>query len=310
MNGGGFLSDFKNAFSRPNSAHTQLIIINVVVFLFLAVLNVFSSILDFEFVFNFVYKQFSIPPTFSSFITRPWTIITYAFAHDLSGIFHILFNMLVFYWFAKLVIEYLGSDKVISLYVLGALAGGVAYLLVYNLVPFYAGKAGLVSGMVGASAAVYAVVVAAATLVPNYTFFLLFLGPVRIKYIAAFYIVLSFLGSVGSNAGGNIAHLGGALIGYIFIKQLHKGNDWGAWVLSVIRFFKSFFVRQSNIKVSYKKGSSSRPKSQTSKSASTSQSSSKTPQDEIDDILDKISERGYESLTKEEKQKLFNASKK
>ena len=307
MNGGGFLSDFKNAFSRPNSAHTQLIIINVVVFLFLAVLNVFSSILDFEYVFAFVYKQFSIPPLFSDFITRPWTIITYSFSHSLSGIFHILFNMLVFYWFARLVIEYLGSDKVISLYVLGALAGGISYLLVYNLVPFYANQAHMLSGMVGASAAVYAVVVAAATLIPNYTFFLLFLGPVRIKYIAAFYIVLSFLGSVGSNAGGNIAHLGGALMGFIFIKQLQKGNDWGAWVLSVIRFFKSFFVRQPNIKVSYKKGSSSKSKPS---SSSSRQSSSKTSQDEIDEILDKISERGYESLTKEEKQKLFNASKK
>ncbi|MBL6444860.1 rhomboid family intramembrane serine protease [Fulvivirga sp. 29W222] len=307
MNGGGFLNDFKNAFSRPNSAHTQLIIINVVVFLFLAIFNVFSSVLGFESVFGFVYNQFSIPPVLSEFITRPWTIITYAFSHSLSGIFHILFNMLVFYWFAKLVIEYLGSDKVISIYVLGALAGGVAYLLVYNLVPFYANQAHLVSGMVGASAAVYAVAVAAATLVPNYTFFLLFLGPVRIKYIAGFYIVLSFLGSVGSNAGGNIAHLGGALMGFVFIKQLQKGNDWGGWIIRVITFVKSFFVRQSNIKVSYKKSSSSKSKQS---SSSTRQSSSKTSQDEIDEILDKISEKGYDSLTKEEKQKLFNASKK
>lgn len=299
---GGFLNDFKNAFNRPNSAHTQLIIINVVVFLFLAVLYVVSRF-TFPQVFDVVYDQFTIPPVFGEFITKPWTIITYAFAHSLTDIFHILFNMLVFYWFAKLIIEYLGSDKVISLYVLGALAGGIAYLLVYNLVPFYVDRSGF-PGMVGASAAVYAVTVAAATLIPNYSFFLLFLGPVKIKYIAAFYIVLSFLGSVGMNAGGNIAHLGGALIGYIYINQLQKGNDWGAWVIRVLQFFKSFFVRQSNIKVSYKN------KKTSSRSASSSSPPYKTPQDEIDAILDKISEKGYESLSTEEKQKLFNASKK
>ncbi|MTI22380.1 rhomboid family intramembrane serine protease, partial [Fulvivirga sp. RKSG066] len=306
MYSGGFKEEFKNAFNRPNSAHTQLIIINVVVFLFLALLRVFASLSGFEPLFEVVYDQFTIPPIFGDFLMKPWTIITYAFAHSLSDIFHILFNMLIFYWFAKLIIEYLGSDKVISLYVLGALAGGIAYLLVYNLVPFYIERSGF-PGMVGASAAVYAVTVAAATLMPNYTFYLLFLGPVKIKYIAAFYIVLSFLGSVGANAGGNVAHLGGALIGFIFIKQLQKGNDWGAWVLSVMRFFKSFFVKQSNIKVSYKKEKTSSKRTARKKTTVTNSSaSSNASQDEIDAILDKISEKGYESLSKEEKQKLFN----
>ncbi|MDX1629199.1 MAG: rhomboid family intramembrane serine protease [Fulvivirga sp.] len=307
MYSGGFKEDFKHAFNRPNNAHTQLIIINVVVFLFLAILRVFSSLFGFEQVFILVYDQFTIPPVFTDFLAKPWTLITYAFAHSLGDIFHILFNMLVFYWFAKLIIEYLGSDKVVSLYVLGALAGGIAYLLVYNLVPFYMERTGF-PGMVGASAAVYAITVAAATLMPNYTFFLLFLGPVKIKYIAGFYIVLSFLGSVGTNAGGNIAHLGGALIGYIFIKQLQKGTDLGAWVTSTLRFFKSFFVHQPNIKVSYKRKAKA-PKS-TSSAKTKGKSASKTSQEEIDEILDKISEKGYESLSKEEKQKLFNASKK
>lgn len=303
MYSGGFKDDFKNAFNRPNSAHTQLIIINVVVFLFLALLSLLAQF-GLTGVFEVVYDQFTIPPAFSEFITRPWTIITYAFAHSLGDIFHILFNMLVFYWFAKLIIEYLGSDKVISLYVLGALAGGVAYLLVYNFIPFYIERSGF-PGMVGASAAVYAVTVAAATLMPNYTFFLLFIGPVRIKYIAAFYIVLSFLGSAGPNAGGNIAHLGGALIGYLYIVQLQKGSDWGSWIISFIDWVKSFFKPNSKIKVSYKK-----PKGSSSRSSSASGKASSASQDEIDAILDKISEKGYESLTKEEKQKLFNASKK
>ncbi|MEQ8926697.1 MAG: rhomboid family intramembrane serine protease [Fulvivirga sp.] len=304
---GSIKDDFKNAFNRPNSSHTQLIIINVVVFLFLAVLNVLSALFGFEGVFVFVYEQFSIPPVFTEFLTRPWTLITYAFAHSLSDIFHILFNMLVFYWFARLIIEYLGSDRVIILYVLGALAGSLAYLMVYNLVPFYIERSGF-SGMVGASAAVYAVVVAAATLLPNYTFHLIFIGPVRIKYIAGFYIVLSFLGSTGGNAGGNIAHLGGALIGYLHIVSLQKGTDWGLWIISTMNFFKSFFVSSPKIKVTHRRTDSGTSGKSTSRPTMT-KSKSTTSQDEIDAILDKISEKGYESLTKEEKQKLFNASK-
>lgn len=302
---GSIKDDFKNAFNRPNSAHTQLIIINVVIFLVLGVLWVISRLFNFYELFSVVHNQFSIPPNFSDFIFRPWTLITYAFAHDLTSIWHILMNMLVFYWFAKLIIEYLGSDRVIILYVLGALAGSMFYLLIYNTIPYYINDRDF-PGMVGASAAVYAVVVAAATLLPNYVFHLFLIGPVRIKYIAAFFIVLSFLGSVGNNAGGNIAHLGGALIGYLHVTNLQKGTDWGKWVISVMNFFKSFFVRSPNIKVTHRKSDNRK-----SASFGTSKRSSKpsTSQEEIDAILDKISDKGYESLTTEEKQKLFNASK-
>lgn len=293
--------DFKNAFQRYNNAHVQLIIINVVVFLALAVVLVFSRALQFPEVFSVIHDQLAIPAPIGTFLQKPWTIITYAFVHDLSGIFHILFNMLVFYWFGKLFVEYLGSDKLIALYFLGAIAGGVAYLLVYNTIPFYIERIGSFNGMVGASAAVYAIVVATATLIPDYTFFLLFLGPIRIKYIAGFYIVVSFLGSVGENAGGNVAHLGGALMGFVYLKQLQAGTNWGNWITVTIDWFKGIFTAKPKVKVTYRKqySESQKPKAKSSIS-----------QDEIDAILDKISDGGYESLTKEEKEKLFNASKK
>lgn len=299
------LHEFKDAWRRPNNALPQIIIINVVIFLVLAVLNVFGKIFGISFISDFVYDQFSIPPLFADFILRPWTLLTYAFAHSLSSIFHILFNMLILYWFGKLIVEYIGNQKLINLYVLGAISGGLLYLFVYNFVPFYAENSNF-HGMVGASAAVYAITVAAATLIPDYTFYLMFFGPVKIKYIAAFYIVISFLGSVGGNAGGNIAHLGGALMGFVYIKQLQAGTDWGAWIGSVMRFFKSFFTHQPKMKVSSQK----RTKTTTSKSqASGSMANNMADQAEIDKILDKISQSGYESLSKEEKQKLFNASK-
>jgi hypothetical protein len=128
----------------------------------------------------------------------------------------------------------------------------------------------------------------------------MFFGPVRIKYIAGFYVVLSFLGSTGGNAGGNIAHLGGALAGWLYISQLKSGNDLGAWVISFIDWVKSFFVASPKIKVTHRKAE----KTTTKRSSST-----KTEQEEIDAILDKISQSGYDSLSKDEKQKLFNASK-
>ncbi len=293
--------EFKNAFQQHNNAHAQLIIINVVMFLALGVVLVFTSIFDAPLLFQKIHQQIAIPAMFSDFVQKPWTIITYAFIHDLSGIFHIFFNMLVLYWFGKIFIEYLGSDKLIAVYVLGALAGGIAYLLVYNFIPFYQARIPG-GGMIGASAAVYAIVVATATLLPDYTVFLLLLGPVRIKYIAAFYIVLSFISSVGPNAGGNVAHLGGALIGFVYTKQLQAGVNWGGWVTVTLDWVSDLFKAKPKVKVTYRKTSKSDEKNGHGKSS--------ISQDEIDYILDKISEGGYESLSKEEKEKLFNASKK
>lgn len=295
------LDEFKNAFNRYNNAHVQLIIINVVIFLALAVVFVFSKISGFDPVFDLVHNQFLIPPKFATFLSRPWTILTYAFAHSLTDIFHILFNMLGLYWFGKLFIEYLGNDKVIAVYVLGALAGGALYLLMFNTIPFFIERSEF-SGMVGASAAVFAVMAATATLLPNYTFFLMFLGPVRIKYIVFFYIVISFIGSVGPNAGGNLAHLGGALIGFVYIKQLQVGVNWGGWITSTIEWIKGLFQPKPKVKVSYRK--------EETKKTKPASGFTKATQEEIDTILDKISDKGYESLTKDEKEKLFNASKK
>lgn len=303
--------EFKSAFQRSNNAHVQLIIINVVVFLIMGVLFVSARISGIDGIFTLLYDQFSIPPRFSDFIRVPWTIISYSFAHSFTysvehgvygfDIFHIIFNMIGLYWFGKVFNEYLGSDKLVATYVLGALAGGFFYLIMFNSsIDFFEDKSNF-PGMVGASAAVFAILVAAATLLPDYSFFLLFLGPVKIKYIALFYIVVSFLGTVGSNAGGNIAHLGGALMGFIYIKQLQAGVNWGGWITATLDWMKGLTSSKPKVKVTYRK-TEAPPK----KSSKVSRAS----QEEIDLILDKISDRGYESLTKEEKEKLFNASKK
>ena len=291
----GFSNDIKNAFRLPDNGLIQLILINVIIFVALLILKVFLVLSGSEQIYALIIEQLTLPSSLDKLIYRPWSVITYFFIHE--GFLHILWNMLILYWFGKLIKDFLGNKHLVNLYIIGGLTGGVFYIIAYNLLPYFQDQ---VEGAVllGASAGVFAVVVGAATYMPNYTFFLLFIGPVRIFYIAAFVILISIAGTIQANAGGNIAHLGGALIGYIFIRQLQKGNDLGKPVTSILEGFKSFFTREAKIKVTHtKKSIKKTPRSD-------------SDQTEIDAILDKISESGYEKLTKEEKQKLFNASRK
>jgi membrane associated rhomboid family serine protease len=309
---GGFVDDFKNAFNRPNNAHVQLIIINVAVFVIMGLIQV---IFDFSYGkgTNVQREWLGMPMHLDEFILKPWTLITYMFAHD--GFFHILFNMLFLYWFGRILAEYLGGAKVINLYVLGGLAGALLYVSIYptflSLLQPGIDLSSISPNLVGASAGVFAVVFGTATLMPNYTIGLLFIGPVRIKYIALFYVLSFLLNLSGNNSGGELAHVGGALIGFVYIRQLQNGLDLGSWIQRVLRFFGGLFERKSKIKVSYKKN---QQRTTASRSSSVKRPASSSPydtsQDEIDAILDKISAKGYESLSKEEKQKLFNASKK
>jgi len=300
----GILDDFKNAWNRPNNALIQIIMINIIVFVVLIVLKVFLVISGFDNVYRLVVSKLMLPADLGTFILQPWSIVTYFFTHE--GFFHVIFNLLFLYWFGKIINEFLGQKKVMALYVLGGLAGGVFYMLMYNLVPFFQDRAAG-SLMLGASAGVYAIVVGAATFMPNYTLFLMFLGPVKIKYIALFYVLLSFSQTIGNNAGGELAHMAGAGLGFLYITQMRAGNDIGGWVVDFIYWVKSFFVHQSKIKVTHR--SAPKEKSRSSNSSHT-QGEVQTEQDQIDAILDKISHSGYDSLSKEEKQKLFNASKK
>lgn len=300
------LDDFKLAFKTGNVLN-QLIVINVVVFVSMLIVRLVLSVGGQAELIASIETFFEFTPRVDLLIYRPWTILSYGFTH--YEIFHILFNMLFLYWFGQIISNYLGHNKVLGLYIWGVIWGGLLYLILYNTFPSVAYLGGSYPQMIGASAGVYAVMVGAATFQPNMSFSLILIGPVRIKYIAAFYILLSVAGVNGGNSGGNIAHLGGALLGYLFITQLQKGNDWSRPIVSFIIWVKSFFVRQPKIHVSYKKEA---PRSSSRKAKKTKASSSakgNTSQEEIDAILDKISEKGYDALSKEEKQKLFNASK-
>jgi membrane associated rhomboid family serine protease len=309
---GSFWENLRNAFRHRDNSLFKLIAINVIVFFTLLISRVILTISGLEELYRKGLSLLMMPAALEKLAIQPWSTLSYMFLHE--GVFHILFNMLFLYWFGMIIHQFLGSRKLANLYILGGLFGAVAYVLIYNLAPYFSNSVGS-SMMLGASAGVFAVVVGAATLTPNTTFFLILIGPVKIVYIAAFYVILSFANSIGANAGGEIAHLGGALLGYLYVVQLRKGIDWGKPVQKVGIFFEDLFSgRKSKVKVSYRKA-----KTPTGGSFSGFGSSSKTTpapksgeatQEEIDKILDKIAEKGYDALSKEEKRKLFEFSKK
>jgi membrane associated rhomboid family serine protease len=302
----GLFDDFRSEFSKPNNTLVQLILVNTVVFLVLLLAKVGFTMGQELDTYYLIRSQLMIPGGIVDFLHKPWTLFTYFFAHD--EIFHILYNMLFLYWFGRLIDEYLGNRRLVGLYIMGGLAGGLLYLLMYNTVPYFQSTSDS-ARMLGASAAAFSVAVGAATLLPNYTFHLLFFGAVRIKYIVFFFIIMSIAQSAGMNAGGNLAHLGGALMGFCYVKLLQNGTDLGRPIYWVMEGWSNMLRPKPAVKVSYRQRSSASAQTSPYATAGAQPSSLSTPdQDEVDTILDKISRSGYESLTREEKQKLFRAS--
>jgi membrane associated rhomboid family serine protease len=282
--------EINNKVFRSGSKLYLLIGINVVVFLVINVFAIFEGLIFRTTVINSLTQEYLYMPAYlPKLAVRFWTPFTYMFLH--AGIFHILFNMLWLYWLGQIFEEFLGTKRTVGLYLLGGLAGAVLFLISYNIFPAFT-QSGLMltSSIVGASAAVMAVIVGAATIAPNYTISLMFIGPVRLKWLVIFYLAIDFLGIAGANAGGEIAHLGGALFGFIYVKQVQQGHDMVAWIANL-------FKKKSKLKVA----STNRDKDSTTGAPR---------QDEVDRILDKISKTGYDNLSQQEKETLFRASKK
>lgn len=289
--------DLKQSFKRYGIVQ-RLIVINVAIFLLMYVgdglLRLFNVLNDP--IVNFTETWFALPAALGKLITRPWSLITYQFLH--GGIFHILFNMLWLFFMGRLFSEYLGEKKLLAVYFLGGVVGAVFFMLAYNVFPFFNNHLPYAI-VVGASASVLAISVACATLLPDYPV-ALFVPTfvVKLKYIALFQIAIDLLSVSGNNAGGSIAHLGGALFGFVFIKQLQKGNDLSAWLVKLIGAVSAPF-NPSKVRVVHKRDNADERFN----------ASKKSKQQEVDQILDKISKSGYSSLTSSEKEILFKASK-
>ncbi len=277
----------------------KLIAVNVVVYLLVNIGNVILRLFNFpeDFISDAVADWVAVPSSLPVLITRPWTIITYAFYHE--RFLHILFNMLWLYFMGQLFVEYLGEKKLIAIYFLGGIAGAVLFILFYNVFPLFNADVNF-SIALGASASVLAITIAIATLLPEYTVALFVPGfTVKLKYIAVVLFLIDLLSIAGSNAGGSIAHIGGAVFGFIFIKRLQKGKDISAGTQRFISWVISLFSKQPAIRVVHRKSTSD----------ASYQESKHANQETIDRILDKISKSGYQSLSNDEKDILFKASK-
>ncbi len=262
--------------------------INVIIFLVLSLINLIQFLFFRQSGFqNLTYEWLGVPANPENLLYRFWTPITYMFVHN--GLLHILFNMLWLFWMGRIFESFQSAKKITFLYLFGGLAGAFLYILAYNTIPAFQQNS-FNAIAVGASAAVSAIVIATATLLPNYSIHLLLFGAVRLKWIALIYIALDILSLTGGNAGGHVAHLGGALFGFLFIKSYQNGKDWSLP-------FERLVQPKKKLKV-------------VSRNFNTDSSTPEEPdQDTIDAILDKISQSGYESLTKKEKNILFKASK-
>ena len=288
------LNNLKQEF-KQGTILNKLIYINVGLFLFFSILNVFSFIFQFD--IKPILSNLYLPANNNTLSHQPWAFITYMFLHN--GFLHLLFNMVWLHFGGKIFLQYLQPKQLLTTYLLGGISGGLLFILAFNYIPALQGLT-LDARALGASASVLAIMVAIATYSPNYSIHLPFIGMIKLKQIAIVCVVLDILSIPNGNAGGHIAHLGGALFGYFYIKQLKKGNDFSNGFSNFLNKLVNTFKPKSKLKAVHKKY----------KSDYEFNKNRANQQKEIDVILEKIAKSGYESLSKSEKATLFSASKK
>lgn len=283
---------------KHGSVLMRFIYINLAFFVIIKVVSLFTTLFN---IYSFdLITLLGVPSGLNMLLKRVWTLFTYMFVHE--QILHILFNMLWLYWFGKIFLQYFTGRVFGSLYVLGGLGGALLYIIAFNYIPYFASMER--SWMIGASASVMAIVMATAFYRPEVRLNLLFIGSIKIVYIAIAAFIIDFLSlGNGVNEGGHVAHIGGALIGYLFAMQYKNGKDITAWVGKLIDWFVNLTKprkKKSKMKVQYKRNETDMEYNERKKNE----------QADIDTILDKLKTSGYNGLSSEEKRKLFDASKK
>ncbi|UCH13098.1 MAG: rhomboid family intramembrane serine protease [Bacteroidales bacterium] len=301
--------EIRQSFKR-GSILTKLIYINLGIFLAINILYILYILINpagisrIELNAYFQTKFLTylmVPANISKLIIKPWTLFTYMFLH--FNFLHILFNLIWLFLFGRIFLKYLNEKQLLSTYILGGLSGAFLFIFFYNVFP------GLIpyaeqSEMLGASAGVMAIAMGICFYVPNFAVYVPLIGPVKLKYIAVFFIITDILQIASYNAGGHIAHLGGVIYGYFFVQQYRKGKDLGKGLNSILDSIASLFrIRKKRMKVSYKRSAKDMTDMEYNRSKAQTQ-------EEVDRILDKIAKSGYDSLTKSEKETLFKMSNK
>jgi membrane associated rhomboid family serine protease len=284
---------------KKGSNLNKLIYINIAVFIVVKLIKVFFALMASN-GYDVFAQYLMVPSSFSNFFRQPWSIISYMFLHE--GFFHIVFNLLWFYWFGSLFYRFFNDKAILGVYFLGGIFGALLYMISYNIFPAF-NEVVSASHALGASASVYAVIIAATAFNPNYKIRLIFIGPVKILWIALFALVSDLINIAdGQNVGGHIAHLGGAIFGLIYAMQIKNGKDM---LRGFNHFMDSIFSilkrkPKQRMKVTHKKA-------ETDWDYNKRKASEKA---ELDRILEKIKKGGYDSLSKKEKETLFNMSNK
>ncbi|MGB5227711.1 MAG: rhomboid family intramembrane serine protease [Eudoraea sp.] len=285
--------NLKYQFARLSIAE-KLIAVNVFVFI---VNGLFTFLMGMP--SNSLIRWFELPKDFIDFISQPWSLVTYSFFH--GDIWHLFWNMIMLYFSGRIFLNLFGPKKFISVYFLGVILGGLIFLLSYNVFP-----ALLVTNtaLIGASAGVTAVLIFVCAYIPNQEV-RLFIFNVKLWYIGAFFVLVDLIQiPSGGNAGGHLAHLGGALLGYVYARQLLKGRDIGEGFTRMLESLEGLFKKKEKkapLKTVYRRAKG--------KGVSNANYDRESKQRKIDTILDKISKSGYESLSKSEKDFLFKAGK-
>lgn len=285
--------DFK-AFIKRRDPFAMLLMINIIVWLTIMVFKVITSLYRFPeemLLQGYILEFFSLPAESNQLLSRFWTLITYMFLH--IDLLHILFNMMWFYWFGQIFLQYFNQRMLLLNYIAGGLSGALLYILAYNVFPFFS-DALMSAKLLGASASVMGIVAATAFYVPNYTLNLLFIGKIKVLYLAILLFVLDFFMITSNNSGGHLAHIGGMLWGLSFARLYARG------------FKFKWFNDLGRPKPKFKKvHNNKRPVDDDQYNLN-----KKQEQEKIDIILDKIKRSGYASLTSAERDILFKASKK
>jgi membrane associated rhomboid family serine protease len=299
--------DIRYQFQSGNTI-TRLIIFNVVIFLaimiFQLVLTLSAGFQDKSGMFHHVLSYLFLSQDLLWDLRHPWVLVTHMFTH--LGLFHIVFNMLVLFWFGRISGDLLGDHRMLPLYLYSGLAGALVYLLTAPLI--YSGS----SNLHGASGAIMGIVAAAGLAAPDYQMRLLLFGDVRLKYVVLALIAISFIG-IGSmdNTGGNMAHLGGAAFGFFYVHLLRQGRDLTIGFQRLVAFIRkpkntSYkpVKRKVTMEVRHKSGLTKRDR------MTSAGSDQMDDQEKLDYILDKIKKSGIESLSESEKKFLDDASQK
>lgn len=296
---GNLWGGIKQSF-RKGSSLTKLIYINIGLFLFIKIVNVFFVLSGYpDTSYSIFLENLGLPAYWEFFLYKPWTIITYMFTH--FSFFHLLFNMLWLYWFGSFFLNHFTRQELTGVYLLGGLSGALLYLLSYNLLPLF--KTSLYNTTaIGASASVMAIVFAVCFYLPQQRIYIFLIGSIKLIHLALFTAIIDILSIPSANAGGHIAHLGGALFGYLFIVGIRHNINLATGLISFFQKTGRLFSGPRRMHIKYKKP--------TSQMNDREYNEYKKQKDErINKILDKISRSGYESLTREEKEILFKTGK-